>query len=144
MSDFAPLVPWLVVAPIVALVAYKEAAAFGAANGRPPWGLPPAAWAAAAVPSLLLAAILLAIAKKTTLPAPGHVADPATLPAPRPRGFTKPAMAFIAVSLTLLSVAFTWSGAEWAMAGNGYGILAFGLAITAGTALAWRKVFAPR
>jgi drug/metabolite transporter (DMT)-like permease len=74
---------WLVGGVLVAVVAYREAVNFAKQNGRTPWDMPPWAWAlVAGVLGLLLGAILLVIARRTTKPL--RAAPPWSAPTPVP------------------------------------------------------------
>jgi drug/metabolite transporter (DMT)-like permease len=56
---------------VVALLAYRESETFRKKNGVTPWRLPSWAWALIGFCSLLVGAVLLAIARRTTDPVVG-------------------------------------------------------------------------
>jgi len=60
---------FLVVAVVVAIVAYRESEKFRRTNGVTPWNWPSWLWAVVGFISLILCAILITIAKKNTKPA---------------------------------------------------------------------------
>jgi hypothetical protein len=68
---------FVLLVPLFAWLGYREAAKFSRENGRPPWGIHPGFWALLAGISLLLGAVMLLIARRTTEPvsamsAPAH------------------------------------------------------------------------
>jgi hypothetical protein len=59
---------FIVIGGLVAVLAYRESEAFRKKNGVTPWGMPSWAWALIGFASLLVGAILLAVARRTTDP----------------------------------------------------------------------------
>ena len=69
----------LLLAVGVAVLAYRESESFARKNGVTPWRIPSWAWALIGFASLVLCAVLLVIARRTTKP-PVSVHVPASLP----------------------------------------------------------------
>ena len=83
---------------LIAVIATREARGFQRRHGRPPWGWPPMVWSLVSLCSLLVGAVLIAIARKTDRvavaagrpwsgygpPPPGYVPAPTPWAPPSP------------------------------------------------------------
>ena len=84
---------FVLLTPLFAWLGYREAAKFSRENGRPPWGVHPGFWALLAGMSLLIGAVLLLIARRTTEPAAAMSAPVHWAGAPLPTGYGQPVTA---------------------------------------------------
>ena len=95
-GDLPMLGVQLVLIALFAFLGYREAAKFEREHGRGPFGAPPWAWAVITGFSLIIGAVLLAIARRQAKNAPVH----ASVPAP------------VAVAPTaVFGSSFDWTGA---------------------------------
>jgi hypothetical protein len=81
---------FVLLSPLCAWLGYREAAKFSRENGRPPWGIAPGFWALLAGVSLVIGAVLLLIARRTTEPASALSAPAHWVGAPLPAPYGQP------------------------------------------------------
>lgn len=112
---------FLVIGCLVAVVAYRESVNFKKKNGVTPWHWPSWVWAGVGFLSLLLAAVLLLIAERTTKPlqpaafqsaVPGSPAV-STFPQPTAAALPTPPAASWQHDPTGRYAARYWDGGRW-------------------------------